>query len=438
MREWFDERAREIEEATPKERDRYADFLRLAAICVVVVGHWLAPHISMGPVSVRVRLVFGMVEPLQWLTWLFQVMPVFFFVGGMINALSWERASADKSYTYVDWLRRRARRLLWPLVPLLVAWIFAALVLESMGMRTTYVSRASHAVLYPIWFLAAYLCVVAVAPLAHWMHRRLGWIALAAMVAAAGVVDALVWAGWNEAAWLNFLFVWGAIHQAGFFWYERGLSKRVMVGVSVAATALVGLWLLVRLSPYSATMVAAGFERRPNDLPPSIALLGLATAQFGLLVALRRPVERWLQRAGVWAVVSLGGQRIMTIYLWHMTAMIVVALALIPTEIWPMPTEPDTTWWLLRIPWVLLLSCVLALLVVVFGRFEQPETADPASRSGVLETSRAVVSVGLVSFGIARLMLDGLYAGGGISGLSWTALAVLGLGLVGLGVFRRD
>lgn len=434
----FDDRVRQIAAATPEDRDRYADFLRVLAIAMVVLGHWLVPHITVGTTGVRVRFVHGLVAPLEWLTWLFQVMPIFFFVGGMVNALSWESAASDDAVTYVDWLRRRGRRLLWPLVPLVVVWAVAAPAMDALGMTTQHVSRASHAMLYPIWFLGAYLCVVAAAPVAYWLHRRLGWGALAGFVVAATAVDGLVWAGVEEAGWLNFLFVWGAIHQAGFFWYDRGLLRRAWIGAVVGVAALVGLWLLVRLSPYAATMVATGLERRPNDLPPSIALLVLATAQFGVASAARPVVERWLDRPRIWAVISLGGQRIMTVYLWHMTALVAVALAVVPTEIWPMPAEPDRTWWWLRIPWVALLGGALAMCVAVFGRFERPETAPPRGRTGVVEVAKVVASVGLVTLGIARLMLDGLYAGGGFAGLSWAALIALGLGLAGLGVFQSN
>ena len=431
----FNDKAREISEATPKERDRYADFLRVAALGVVVVGHWLAPHLTVVATGVRLRLVHGMAEPLQWVTWFFQVMPIFFFVGGMVNALSWASARSGDEQSYVDWLRRRARRLLWPLVPLLVVWTVAAPLMDALGMQTAHVSRASHAMLYPIWFLAAYLCVVAAAPVAYGLHRRLGWIALVGFAAAAAIVDALVWMGIEEAGWLNFLFVWGAIHQAGFFWHDRGLPGRSLVGVGIAVVALVGLWVLVSFSPYAPTMVATGFEERPNDLPPSVALLGLAVAQFGVIAALRRPLERWLHRPWPWAVVSLGGQRLMTVYLWHMTALVVVALAVVPTEIWPLPARPDTTWWLWRIPWVVLLAAVLALLVALFGRLEQSSTSPPRVGDRWWYGPMVLVATGLVVFAIARLMLDGLYDGGGVAGLAWSSLLALALGLWGLGVF---
>src|SRR5688572_14350931 len=85
--------ARALASATPSTRDRYVDFLRVVSIGVVVLGHWL-----MAAVEYRDGSGFGggnllQLQPsVQWLTWLFQVMPVFFLVGGFSNAASWTSA----------------------------------------------------------------------------------------------------------------------------------------------------------------------------------------------------------------------------------------------------------------------------------------------------------------------------------------------------------
>ena len=55
----------------------------------------------------------------QALTWLLQIMPLFFFAGGAASALSWDRHAA-RGGSYAAWLWARADRLLRP------AWVYLA------------------------------------------------------------------------------------------------------------------------------------------------------------------------------------------------------------------------------------------------------------------------------------------------------------------------
>ena len=114
-------RARDIAERTPASRNRYVDFLRAASITAVILGHWLiaAPWVADG----RLRLDHMLtVQPwTQWLTLLFQVMPVFFLVGGYSNAASWDAARRNGT-PYGAWVAGRARRLIGPIIPLILTW----------------------------------------------------------------------------------------------------------------------------------------------------------------------------------------------------------------------------------------------------------------------------------------------------------------------------
>ena len=110
-------RAEKVDAATPASRNRVVDFLRAAAITVVVLGHWTI--IAVDPDGGI--LPHGVLDGATWthpLTWLFQVMPIFFLVGGYSNGLSW-RSARRKEIGYAEWLRTRLRRLGIPLIPLL-------------------------------------------------------------------------------------------------------------------------------------------------------------------------------------------------------------------------------------------------------------------------------------------------------------------------------
>ncbi|MEV1146482.1 acyltransferase family protein, partial [Micromonospora sp. NPDC049799] len=82
-------RLRALAEATPAGRERIVDLLRALAIVMVVLGHWAVATIgydAAGRPTARSAL-----PDLPWaypLTWVAQVMPVFFLVGGFANAAS--------------------------------------------------------------------------------------------------------------------------------------------------------------------------------------------------------------------------------------------------------------------------------------------------------------------------------------------------------------
>jgi Acyltransferase family len=103
----------ELAAATPKTRDRYMDFLRAASIAAVVFGHWFIGVIHLESGLVYLTSAVGLSSGLWLGTWLFQVMPIFFFVGGFSNLTAYEsfRRRGDTTGTFV---RSRLERLLRP------------------------------------------------------------------------------------------------------------------------------------------------------------------------------------------------------------------------------------------------------------------------------------------------------------------------------------
>ena len=443
MLEKFDKKAAQLQEETPEDRNRYADFLRVMSILLVVFGHWLVAFIAIENGVVRAERLLAIVPVTQWLTWLFQVMPVFFFVGGLANAISWDSAQ-ERGESYADWIRRRARRLLWPLVPFFLTWIPLAIALDMLGVDTELVILASHISLLPLWFLAAYMCVVTIAPAAYWLHRRLGPWALVIFIGLAIIVDILFEAGIEWVGWSNFLWVWGGIHQIGFFWHDDRMPRKSLTALLLAMASFGILLFLVYTEVYPLAMVGTGeIDIRTNDSPPSVALFLLAIGQIGLIFALKKPAERLLNRARIWAGVLLLGSRMMSVYIWHMTAMTLIGLALIPTGLFPAPLRVDSTWWLLRIPWVAILVIALAVLVALFGRFERPREATPTEGPQRLKGLLVFFSVALTVLGLALIVDQGLYAGDGLHGLPYLPLGLFVVGLIGLNVigpwiFKRD
>src|SRR5689334_7562640 len=97
--------AGEIAAATPVARDRYVDFLRVASLATVVLGHWLMAAVTTGADGgVEVGNLLAVRPALQPLTWVLQIMPVFFFVGGFSHALS-HRSVVRSGGGYAAFLR---------------------------------------------------------------------------------------------------------------------------------------------------------------------------------------------------------------------------------------------------------------------------------------------------------------------------------------------
>src|ERR1051325_10141826 len=121
--------------ATPASRDRYVDFLRALSILVVVAGHWTIALIFWDGGVIRSTSAIGKTPGLWMATWLFQVMPVFFFVGGYANYVAYQSAlrRGDAPATFI---RGRLRRLLVPSAVLMAVWAVIQVVLHLTGTGT--------------------------------------------------------------------------------------------------------------------------------------------------------------------------------------------------------------------------------------------------------------------------------------------------------------
>ena len=65
------------------DRDRFVDLVRVAAIVVVVVGHWATSTIVWEPGHVASVNALAEIPATRLVTWVVQVMPLVFFAGGM-------------------------------------------------------------------------------------------------------------------------------------------------------------------------------------------------------------------------------------------------------------------------------------------------------------------------------------------------------------------
>ena len=66
--------------------------MRVVSILVVVFGHWLMAAVVIEDGELIPGHLLEMADWTHPLTWIFQVMPLFFLMGGYSNALSWRSA----------------------------------------------------------------------------------------------------------------------------------------------------------------------------------------------------------------------------------------------------------------------------------------------------------------------------------------------------------
>ena len=405
--------ALELARKTPATRNRYVDLLRAFSILVVVVGHWLmaAPQV-MGD-GLAYNQLLSTNSWTHYLTWIVQVMPIFFLVGGYVNAGSWRSAQLE-SERYGAWLRARLRRLVLPVLPFLAVWTIAAYAMIRLGLDPDGIRMASQAALVPLWFLATYLLVVALTPVTLRAWDRFGFASLAVGAALAGAMDLLsIGLGIIPAGFLNYVFVWGTVHGLGYAWADSrigGVTRRVAISAFGLATTAA----LVILGPYPVAMVGLDTREVTNSQPPKVTLIALALFQAGLLLAIEGPVRRWLDRERVWAPVVMINGRIMTIYLWHMTAMVLVIGGLLLADGAGLRVEVDSpAWWLSRPLWLGALAAITWPFMMAFGRFEHPSVdRRPAPR-----TWRPVLAVLLFCAGLGFLAATGIADDQGLNGL---------------------
>ncbi|HEY7565124.1 MAG TPA: acyltransferase [Acidimicrobiia bacterium] len=429
------ERAAEMARATPSNRNRYVDFLRAASILVVVVGHWLMAAPVMTASGLVVDNLLSHNTWTHYLTWVVQVMPIFFFVGGFANAASWRRAR-DLGDGYPAWLRARLRRLVLPVLPLLAVWAGGGWLLLRAGVDAGLLGLGSQAALVPVWFLAAYLTVVALTPLTLRVWERYGFASLVVTAALAAAADlSMLAAGIGWAGYLNYLFVWATVHGLGYAWADGRMGK-VATRLRASVAGLIATAGLVALGPYPVAMVGLDTMGVTNSQPPKVTLVALAVFQIGLLLALEKPARRFLAGEKPWAATILVNGRIMTIYLWHLTAMVtVIGLAALAGGS-GLSINPDTSvWWLTRPLWIGLLALATLPFLLAFGRYERPGS----DRRPAPIWWRPILAVVATTAGLALLARYGIADREGLHGIALTlpfAAAVAG-GIGGARLWER-
>ncbi len=292
----------------PRRRDAYLDALRAGSLLVVVLWHCVATRLTWTSTGPHATSPLESVPGLWLGTWVLQVMPIFFYVGGYLHHRSWRPG----------FVPRRVGGLLRATAPLLGAWAIAAGVMVTVG-GVDWTTGTVKLALSPLWFLVVYLVLVVLLPSARWLDRRLGWAALPLLAGVAIAVDvARLGFGVPWIGWLNLAVVWGLAHQAGFY-HDALMRAPWRVGLAMVASGVVGLCALLAIG-YPGSMVGVPGDKWSNMSPPTVAIVALTMLQVGLIRLGHPAASRLLARPVASRALSIANRFAMPVFLFHMSA----------------------------------------------------------------------------------------------------------------------
>jgi len=369
--------------AAKADRNRAIDFYRAIAMLAVAVGHWMAMNIA---IDASGDLIAGnaleAAPGMAIMTWLFQVMPLFFVVGGFASAMSLDsffRASdADAEPRAHDWVIARMRRMLAPAVALASAW--AAIIAAGFALgQGDLVAVGATAAAIPLWFLANYTIDTAIAPYVLPRFRSHPVALPAAGVTLFCLLEAARFAQIPYLPHLNWILGWLLFQIAGFAWRDGLLPT----GKAMLATAS-GFWIAaitaVTVGPWPVSMVHfPGLENSPTH-PPSLALMVFGAAYSCTAIAAAPAISNWLaERPKAWAAVVASNTVAMSVYLWHFTAAIAASAVFYVAGWLPTAAVGTLDWWIQKLP--LMGASTLILVAIVAKVMPIERTALLATRT---------------------------------------------------------
>jgi hypothetical protein len=95
-----------VEAGTPATRDRAIDVIRIVSLVGVVIGHTIMATSKLRDGVFIWSNLLTASPVFQALTWVFQIMPLFFFAGVAASIESWTSGTS-----WGNWLMRRCTRL---------------------------------------------------------------------------------------------------------------------------------------------------------------------------------------------------------------------------------------------------------------------------------------------------------------------------------------
>src|SRR5258705_4627931 len=272
---------------TPPDRDRAVDVARLAALVIVMFGHCALLLATIDSSGLRIGNLLGELPALAPITWVVQVMPLFFLAGGAAGAYGWRAGTP-----WGTWLFTRAQRLCRPVFWYLAAWAVGLLV-ARMVLGTETAAALGRECVALLRFLGVYLVVLAFVPMLTRLRTgRAVAVVVASLLAAAALFDAIrIAAGTPTAGFANFLIVWLIPVVIGVAYARRVIDPRAAIAAAAVAFATqVGLAVA---GTYEVSLVVTGVERMSNVSPPTLLLALQCTWMSCVFVVAAGAIGSW-------------------------------------------------------------------------------------------------------------------------------------------------
>jgi hypothetical protein len=398
---------RDLAAAASKDRNRAVDFYRALAMGAVALGHWAAIAFA---VDQDGGLTSGnaleQAPSMAVASWLFQVMPLFFVVGGFSSAMSLDAHNRNGGSPQ-DWIAARLRRMVAPTAMLATTWLVALALGSALGLGSLIVVGAVAGAI-PLWFLANYTIDTAIAPYLLPRFRRNPALVTGLGVGLFLTLEMVRFAGVPYLPQINWVLGWLLFQTAGFAWRDGLLptGRRLLAGAGV-------LWALAVLSvtvgPYPVSMVHfPGIGDLSPTHPPSLALMLFGSAYSATALAAAPRISAWLARptsARAWSAVVAANAVAMSVYLWHFTAAVAAGGLLYLLGIVPDASVGSVDWWIQKMPLIGLSMVFLIAIVAVVARFEQRALLAPRRpwRGGPL----SMIAVAIVLSTAVKLWTSG-------------------------------
>lgn len=365
-------------DATPADRDRVVDLVRGVSILVVVLWHWTFSITQWSDGRLSMPNPIGHTSGLWMLTWVLQVMPLFFVVGGFSNLAGWTSMLGEGgSRPGRRFVRSRLQRLGRPVGAMVLTWVVLDVGIRLVRPETPSVVSWGMVVFVPLWFLATYGAITSLVPLTARLHRSAPLTTLVVLGSTIVISDVIRFAGGvHDAGYVTTFAVWVFAHQLGFFWRDGTLTAMGRdVHMAIVFVGLTGLVALTNIGVYPRSTVAVEGEWLSNMFPTTTPIAFVAVLQLGLVLLARPRLNRWLlgSRRAWRTTVSINAVA-MTVFCWHMTALVVV-IGLWQWVGFDLITEPTTAWWLQRPFWLVAPAIALAPIARAFWPIENRSRA---------------------------------------------------------------
>lgn len=385
--------------ASPTSRDTGIDLVRAFCVVGVVVLHSLMVGVTVtdaGPVFANASEGSWWITPLSWVL---QVMPLFFVIGGFAGHLSFTRGRA-RGRTAASFVAARVHRLLLPAVVTIAVVGVLLTMLLLYGVPADLVAIAGFRFGQPLWFLGVFLLCQVLLPALVTAHERAPWRTITLLAGAAVVVDAVsLTTGIAGIGFLNLAFVWLTMQQLGFFLADGRIDALApRTRLIIAAGAVGALVLSFALSVHSPDLIA-------NINPPTTALLLVGVAHTMVMSLVRERLARWSSTAFGTRLRGFVTPRAMTIYLWHMPVLLAMAGACALFAIvtgFTLPEPSSIAWWMTRPLWLAGVFTLTAALAWALAAVEARPAPIPAATP-----RRLVAASGLGITAVIGLLVTG-------------------------------